>query len=157
DPGEVHAFYNARRQALLQAHPNPAHLALAQLEAKLMEVGGTVFLCTQNVDDLHERAGSRHVVHMHGELLKARCENCEGVSDWREDMSVASECPHCWRIGGLRPHVVWFGEVPFHLDAINDALREADLFVAIGTSGSVDLPLSFHPAATRASAVSVTP
>lgn len=137
DPDQVHAFYNLRRQNLLQAEPNEAHRALARLEAALAERGGSLFLCTQNIDDLHERAGSRQVHHMHGELLKARCTNCEGVTVWREDLSVEVPCPACQRTGFLRPHVVWFGEMPLDMDAIYDALLGSDLFVAMGTSGAV--------------------
>lgn len=137
NPKEVHAFYNARRRNLLDAQPNAAHLALAKLEAGLAERGGRLFLCTQNIDNLHERAGSRRVMHMHGELLKARCTVCERVTAWREDLSVEARCPHCKRTDVLRPDVVWFGEMPMHMDAIDEALNEADLFVAIGTSGSV--------------------
>ena len=137
DPNQVHAFYNLRRRNLIDAEPNTAHFALARLEAGLKERGGKLFLCTQNIDDLHERAGSREVTHMHGELLKARCIACDAIMPWREDLSVNTPCPSCGNIGGLRPHVVWFGEMPLHMDAIYDALLEADLFVAIGTSGSV--------------------
>jgi NAD-dependent deacetylase len=137
DPNEVHAFYNMRRRNLLEAEPNAAHYALARLEAGLKERGGKLFLCTQNIDDLHERAGSREVTHMHGELLKARCITCKAVMPWHEDLSIETSCPACSRVGGLRPHVVWFGEMPLFMDAIYDALLEADLFVAIGTSGSV--------------------
>jgi len=137
DPDQVHAFYNARRTNLLAAEPNAAHLALARLEATLMEHGGDLFLCTQNIDDLHERAGSRRVVHMHGELLKARCLRCEAVIPWRDDLGVEVPCSSCGQAGGLRPHVVWFGEMPLEMDSICDALHQADLFVAIGTSGSV--------------------
>jgi NAD-dependent deacetylase len=137
DPDQVHAFYNARRENLLSAEPNAAHRALARLEAALVEHGGDLFLCTQNIDDLHERAGSRRVLHMHGELLKARCLRCEAVVPCREDLGVGSPCPSCGQAGGLRPHVVWFGEMPLEMDAIYDALLGADLFVAIGTSGSV--------------------
>ena len=103
DPVQVHAFYNARRRNLLEAEPNPAHFALAKLEAGLAERGGRLFLCTQNIDDLHERAGSRQVAHMHGELLKARCVRCEAVIPWREDLSVETRCPDCGQPGGLRP------------------------------------------------------
>ena len=137
NPEEVHAFYNARRRNLLEAQPNAAHVALARLEAGLAERGGRLFLCTQNIDDLHERAGSPQVTHMHGELLKARCIACARVTPWREDLSVTDPCPACGRSGVLRPDVVWFGEMPMHMDAIYDALNEADLFVALGTSGSV--------------------
>jgi NAD-dependent deacetylase len=137
NPEEVHAFYNARRRNLLEAQPNPAHVALAKLEAGLAERGGRLLLCTQNIDDLHERAGSPQVTHMHGELLKARCIACVRVTPWREDLSVTDACPACGRSGVLRPDVVWFGEMPMQMDAIYDALNEADLFVALGTSGSV--------------------
>lgn len=137
DPDLVHAFYDARRENLLAAAPNAAHAALARLEAGLEARGGDLFLCTQNIDDLHERAGSRRVHHMHGELLKARCLACGEAPDWRAPMGVSAACPSCGARGRLRPHVVWFGEVPFGLDAILAALDEADLFVAIGTSGSV--------------------
>jgi NAD-dependent deacetylase len=137
NPDEVHAFYNMRRKNLLAAEPNTAHRALSRLEASLAERGGSLFLCTQNIDDLHERAGSQRVVHMHGELLKARCAACGGTMPWCDDLSVEVPCPSCHHSGGLRPHVVWFGEMPLEMDAIYDALLEADLFVAIGTSGSV--------------------
>jgi NAD-dependent deacetylase len=137
DPQAVHAFYNLRRQNLLQAEPNEAHRALARLEAGLAERGGSLFLCTQNIDDLHERAGSKQVVHMHGELLKARCTACQSITIWRDDLSDEVTCPSCRTAGSLRPHVVWFGEMPLEMDAIYDALLGSDLFVAIGTSGSV--------------------
>jgi NAD-dependent deacetylase len=136
-PEEVHAFYNMRRHNLLQAEPNPAHFALARLEATLSERGGNLFLCTQNIDDLHERAGSRRAVHMHGELLKARCIWCEAVTQWRDDLGSEDACPSCGRAGGMRPHVVWFGEMPLSMDVIEAGLMGADLFVAIGTSGSI--------------------
>jgi len=137
DPGKVQAFYDMRRRGLLEARPNPAHHALARLEAELAGRGGELFLGTQNIDDLHERAGSRRVVHMHGELLKARCTGCGMVTEWRQDLGTADPCLRCGRAGTLRPHVVWFGEMPLGMDEIEDALRRADLFVAIGTSGSI--------------------
>jgi NAD-dependent deacetylase len=137
DPSLVHAFYNARRRNLLGAEPNAAHRALARLQAGLKAQGGQVFLCTQNVDDLHERGGAEDVVHMHGELLKTRCGACGWTRAWTEDLAVETACPACGRQGLLRPDVVWFGEMPKHLDAIYDALAAADLFVSIGTSGSV--------------------
>jgi NAD-dependent deacetylase len=136
-PEQVHAFYNMRRQNLLQAEPNEAHRALARLEAGLAERGGSLFLCTQNIDDLHERAGSKQVVHMHGELLKARCTACQSITIWRDNLSAEITCPSCRAAGSLRPHVVWFGEMPLEMDTIYDALLGSDLFVAIGTSGSV--------------------
>jgi NAD-dependent deacetylase len=131
-PGAVHSFYDARRRNLIGAEPNAAHVALARLAA-----GVELFLVTQNVDDLHERAGSPQVHHMHGELLKARCLGCGAVHGWRDDLAVTTACPACGRAGGMRPDVVWFGEIPYGLDAIDAALATADLFVAIGTSGAV--------------------
>jgi NAD-dependent deacetylase len=137
DPVRVHDFYNMRRRNLLAAQPNAAHLALARLEAGLAARGGELFLCTQNIDDLHEQAGSRRVHHMHGELLAARCGGCGWRGAWREDLSVELACPGCARAGGLRPDVVWFGEMPYGMEAIEAALAAADRFVAIGTSGAV--------------------
>ncbi|MDR2340182.1 MAG: NAD-dependent protein deacylase, partial [Deltaproteobacteria bacterium] len=131
DPALVLRFYNERRRELLSGniHPNPAHLALARLAEKAK---GGVYLVTQNVDDLHERAGSKDVVHMHGELRKSRCERCGGVFAQEGDLSVESACQRCGEPGGLRPHVVWFGEMPLYMDEIQDALGMADVFVAIG-------------------------
>jgi NAD-dependent protein deacetylase/lipoamidase len=137
DPETVLAFYDARRRNLLKAEPNEAHFALARLERALAAEGGRLTLVTQNIDDLHERAGSRRVLHMHGELLKARCLICDSVHRWTEDLAPSHACPDCGRAGGLRPHVVWFGEMPLCLDEIDHAMRNADLFVAIGTSGAV--------------------
>jgi len=137
DPEAVLAFYDLRRRNMRGAAPNAAHFALARLEAALSERGGALRLVTQNIDDLHERAGSRGILHMHGELLKARCELCEGVGEWLDDLKVADVCPRCGCAGGMRPHVVWFGELPLYLDEIETALRRSDLFVAIGTSGAV--------------------
>ena len=137
DPATVHAFYNARRRNLLASEPNAAHHALARLEAGLAAEGGELALVTQNVDDLHERAGSRFVLHMHGGLLKARCTACETVVPWERDLGRGDACPRCGARERLRPHVVWFGEMPFHMDEIDRLLPRADLFVAIGTSGSV--------------------
>jgi NAD-dependent deacetylase len=152
DPDQVHAFYNMRRQNLITAEPNAAHFALARLESGLNERGDSLFLCTQNIDDLHERAGLQRAVHMHGELLKARCAACERVSSCREDLGVEATCPSCYGIGTLRPHVVWFGEMPLEMDAIYAALFEADLFVAIGTSGSV-YPAAGFVAEARAAGI----
>jgi NAD-dependent deacetylase len=136
DPSRVHAFYNARRRRLLDGGvgPNAAHAALARLESAWP---GEVLLVTQNIDDLHERAGSRNLVHMHGELLKARCAACGTVEPCRRDLSERDACAACGTRGGLRPHVVWFGEMPFEMDAIHAALRRCGLFVSIGTSGNV--------------------
>ena len=137
DPQAVHAFYNMRRRNLLASAPNDAHRALARLESALAQRGESLFLCTQNIDDLHERAGSARVVHMHGELLKTRCLACGAVTNGSADLTVDSACGNCRQVGMLRPHVVWFGEMPLFMDEIYEALNEADLFVAIGTSGSV--------------------
>ncbi|SMF78167.1 NAD-dependent deacetylase [Tistlia consotensis] len=136
NPARVHAFYNARRSGLLEAavQPNPAHLALARLER---DWPGEVLLVTQNIDDLHERAGSKNLIHMHGELLKTRCLACEAVIAWQGDLELDSLCPACGERGRLRVNVVWFGEMPFEMERIYAALAECDLFVSIGTSGNV--------------------
>ncbi len=134
NPGLVYEFYNTRRRKLLTVEPNAAHEALARLEG---ELDGTVTLVTQNIDNLHERAGSRNIIHMHGELLKGRCRECEAVSEWESDLDATSVCPECGRKGAMRPHIVWFGEVPLLMDEIFAALAQADLFISIGTSGQV--------------------
>jgi NAD-dependent deacetylase len=136
DPETVQRFYDERRRQLLEPaiQPNAAHLALAELERRWP---GRVLVVTQNIDDLHERAGSRDLIHMHGELLKARCTGCAALFAWRSDLAGAHACPGCGQAGRLRPHVVWFGEMPLALDAIYGALERCALFVAIGTSGQV--------------------
>ena len=134
DPAKVQGFYNARRAQLRAVAPNAAHRALAELEARWP---GGFLLVTQNVDDLHDRAGSKRLLHMHGELRKARCLRCGAVSPWEEDLSAATPCPACGRAGGMRPDIVWFGEMPMHMEAIEAALDACDLFVSIGTSGNV--------------------
>ncbi|HTV34316.1 MAG TPA: NAD-dependent deacylase [Methylocella sp.] len=149
DPDEVHAFYNFRRRNLIEAVPNAAHLALARLEIRLAEKGGALFLCTQNVDDLHERAGSHRVTHMHGELRKARCTNCAAVAVWDRDMGRSDICPACGASKCLRPHIVWFGEIPLYMEEIDEQLGHADLFVSIGTSGSVYPAAGFVAEARR--------
>ena len=153
NPALVHRFYNERRRALLQrVEPNPAHLALARLEK---EYPGTVSLITQNVDDLHERAGQHQVIHMHGELLKSACLNCGAVQECRHDLSVESVCPICSTMGSLRPHVVWFGEMPFQMPLIEKLIGGCDLFVAIGTSGVVYPAAGFVQWAKEAGAETV--
>ncbi len=137
DPQRVLDFYNTRRANLGAALPNSAHYALARLEAEWAARGGCVTVCTQNIDNLHERAGSRNVVHMHGELSKTRCHDCGDVREAEGALFVAMGCEQCGRIGGLRPHVVWFGEAPLEMDSLYAALAEADLFIAVGTSGAV--------------------
>ena len=136
DPAGVHAFYNARRSKLAkgEVEPNAAHRALARLEA---EWPAEVLIVTQNIDDLHEQAGSRNLLHMHGELLKVRCKACSDVAPWTENLSVEEVCNHCGVAGGLRPHVVWFGEMPMDMDRIYQALDRCRLFLSIGTSGNV--------------------
>ncbi len=149
NPRLVHEFYNARRRDLLRVKPNPAHYALAELERKW---SGDFLLVTQNVDDLHERAGSRRVIHIHGELLKIRCEHCGGVFRETGEVFPETPCPGCGRPGGLRPHVVWFGEEPFHLPEVYEALSRCHLFVAIGTSGTVFPAAGFVEVARAAGA-----
>ncbi|HLT77035.1 MAG TPA: Sir2 family NAD+-dependent deacetylase [Ferrovibrio sp.] len=134
NPVLVHDFYNARRKNLIEALPNAAHAALARLEQSWE---GDFLLVTQNVDDLHERAGSKRVLHMHGELRKARCGMCEHVCAWDGDMGIATACPSCGIRQAMRPHVVWFGEMPLYMDEIYAALDSCDLFLSIGTSGQV--------------------
>ena len=144
DPTRVHEFYNARRRQLAGVEPNPAHLALAGLEA---EWPGEVLLVTQNIDDLHERAGSRNLIHMHGELLKARCAHCDALTACENDLSVQEVCWSCGRRGGVRPHIVWFGEVPLEMERIFGALMECALFISIGTSGHIYPAAGFVSAA----------
>ena len=136
NPERVHEFYNKRRHQLLSGtvHPNRAHIALADLERSRP---GRVTLVTQNIDDLHKRAGSAGVIHMHGELLKARCTRCAQRVEWCADLTTSSLCPRCGAPGAMRPDVVWFGEMPMHMDKIEAALENADLFISIGTSGNV--------------------
>jgi len=143
-PSLVQAFYDDRRAALAHVEPNPAHRALARLEQAL---GDDLLLVTQNIDDLHERGGSVRVLHMHGELLKALCNGCGGRFDWTGDLVDFPPCPGC-SATELRPDVVWFGEVPYDMDRISAALRRADLFVSIGTSGAVYPAAGFVQAAS---------
>lgn len=139
NPRLVHDFYNARRRALRDAQPNAAHLALAQLEAAVKSSGGDLMLVTQNVDNLHEKAGSRSLLHMHGELSRVMCATCGEKGAWDEDLFADTECWRCGSAGvkGLRPDVVWFGEMPYGMDDIYGRLSSCDLFVSIGTSGEV--------------------
>jgi NAD-dependent deacetylase len=134
DPALVHAFYDARREKLGTVAPNAAHQALARLDA---EWPGELLLVTQNVDDLHERAGSRRLLHMHGELTKGWCLVCDGRFGWQGIMGEGASCPSCGAIGRVRPDIVWFGEMPYEMERIDDAIRRCDLFVSIGTSGAV--------------------
>lgn len=136
NPRLVQEFYNQRRRQLQQPEivPNAAHRALAELEEAL---GDNFLLVTQNIDNLHERAGSRRVTHMHGELLKVRCVRSGQVIDWQGDVTADDRCHCCQFPAPLRPHIVWFGEMPLEMERIYDALARADLFVAVGTSGHV--------------------
>lgn len=136
DPALVHRFYNWRRSAAAAAQPNSAHHALARLETALAERGDGLTLVTQNVDNLHQRAGST-VIAMHGTHTDSRCTACGDVRPWQGDMSIETKCPACGRAGGLRPNIVWFGEMPHHLDLISHKLAAAHVFIAIGTSGAV--------------------
>jgi NAD-dependent deacetylase len=132
-PMVVQRFYDARRTALGAVRPNPAHVALARLEEHL---GDDLLLVTQNIDDLHERGGSTRVLHMHGELRSALCRGCRSRVPWIGDLGDFPPCPRCG-VAELRPDVVWFGEIPYGMDEIQEALAHADLFVSIGTSGAV--------------------
>lgn len=133
DPDTVLAWYDARRAQLAEVEPNAAHRALARLDR---EWPGDLLLVTQNVDDLHARAGSTRMVQMHGALKRARCTACGAAHDWTGGMPRGTPCPAC-QAAALRPDIVWFGEMPMHMQRIMAALDEADLFVAIGTSGTV--------------------
>jgi NAD-dependent deacetylase len=151
NPARVLDFYTQRRAQLRDPAigPNAAHRALARLQASGRH---EVLLVTQNVDDLHERGGSEAVLHMHGELCKTRCLACGGLFDDRDDLAVERPCSGCGQAGRLRPHVVWFGEMPLELDRIYDELAAADLFVSIGTSGNVYPAADFVRAARAATA-----
>ena len=137
DPELVHRFYNLRRAALKTVKPNPAHIALAQLEAAMSDKGGSLTIVTQNVDDLHERGGSKTVIHMHGILTAMLCGHCEHRWEYLEDASPDMSCPSCHVKHVCRPDIVWFGEIPYQMRRIEDALAACDLFVSIGTSGAV--------------------
>ena len=134
DPVLVQGFYNMRRAQLPAVEPNAAHVALGKLERRF---SATVTVVTQNVDNLHERGGSRNVIHMHGELCKVRCGHCLSVFEWTVDCTQETPCPGCGLAPALRPHIVWFGEMPFDMERIEAALAACDLFVSIGTSGNV--------------------
>lgn len=136
EPLKVNEFYNGRRRTLLEPaiKPNDAHFAIAELQKR---TNLNVRLITQNVDNLHERAGSSQVWHMHGELLRARCGECEESFPWGTDILPSSNCPLCHFMGSLRPDIVLFGEIPKYLEEIDEVLDECDLFICIGTSGHV--------------------
>lgn len=133
DPELVHRFYDLRRAALEAVAPNAAHHALARLDAAWP---GELLIVTQNVDDLHERAGATRLLHMHGELRSALCAACGVRERWEETLPPERECPNCGMLA-LRPDIVFFGEMPYQMERIEAAIAEADLFVSIGTSGAV--------------------
>jgi NAD-dependent deacetylase len=163
DPELVHRFYSARRHQLLgdpiegPVQPNRAHKSITSFQSQLLDrgPGHRFILVTQNVDDLHERAGTKDVCHLHGELLKMRCTWSNKVFPWAKPCSPEIRCPCCNQPGTLRPHIVWFGEVPFHLEMIERALRACDLFVSIGTSGNVYPAAGFFQVARASGAHTV--
>jgi NAD-dependent deacetylase len=153
NPALVLDFYNQRRRQNADVRPNAAHLALARLEA---EHPGEVLIVTQNIDPLHEAAGSRKLIHMHGDILKALCAECGARHDWGiADITLESVCPACGVAGALRPDVVWFGEMPYHMERIYKALQACDLFLSVGTSGTVYPAAGFVAEARRARAYTV--
>ena len=134
DPTLVHAFYDARRAKLSCVKPSASHEALARLDSQWP---GELLLVTQNVDDLHERAGSKRLLHMHGELAKGWCIACDKRFVWAGPMGASASCPNCGTAGRVRPDIVWFGEMPYEMERIDDALQRCDLFLSVGTSGAV--------------------
>lgn len=154
DPELVYRFYNARREHLCsgEVHPNAAHTALAELERAF---AGSLALVTQNVDDLHERGGSSRLYHMHGELMKMRCQRTGAIYDAPAYFDAQDTCECCQEQGQLRPHVVWFGEMPLYMDEIYALLEDCDLFVAIGTSGNVYPAAGFVQVARQAGATTL--
>ena len=152
DPGLVQAFYDARRAHLALVEPNAAHRALARLDT---EWSDDFLLVTQNVDDLHERGGSRRPIHMHGELKRAWCLACDARHGWEEALADGPLCPGCGAAGVLRPDIVWFGEMPYEMERIEAALWACDLFVRIGTSGAVYPAAGFVEIARAAGAATL--
>jgi NAD-dependent protein deacetylase/lipoamidase len=147
DPRLVWQFYSMRRRVAAAAKPNSAHYALSTYGQAL---GERLFLCTQNVDDLHEQAGSSNVVHMHGQLFLSRCDACDRPPfEDRNLYELPAEIPRCGCGGWIRPHICWFGEVPFELDRIYRALDDCTLFMAVGTSGVVEPAASFAASVGR--------
>jgi NAD-dependent deacetylase len=152
NPAKMHEFYNWRRRNGANARPNAAHFALARLEQAF---AGDFLLVTQNVDSLHEQAGSRRLVHMHGQHDRALCAACKARRPWQGDLSVTLSCPDCGTVGAMRPDVVWFGETPYRMDEIQAALAACDMFVSIGTSGTVYPAAGFVSEARAAGARTV--
>lgn len=149
NPQLVQDFYNARRRQVVTVHPNKAHQTLVDLEQQWK---GEFLLVTQNVDDLHDRAGSKNLIHMHGELLKVRCTQCHHIWHHTSDVVVDMNCISCGAKRFVRPHIVWFGEIPLEMDRIEQALNGCDLFIAIGTSGEVYPAAGFMQLARMAGA-----
>jgi len=152
DPERVLEFYNTRRKGAAGVKPNTAHEALAKLEKKHP---GEVLTVTQNIDPLHEMAGTSSLIHMHGEILKKLCAHCGAKEPWEGDLSTDLVCPVCERSGGMRPDVVWFGEMPYRMEEIAEALGACDLFISIGTSGTVYPAAGFVMEARNAGAHTV--
>jgi NAD-dependent deacetylase len=149
DPALVNDFYNRRRRELLGVRPNPAHEALAVLETLRPR---ETLIVTRNIDDLHERAGSKAVIHTHGELLKARCMICTRLSERYDDVTGDTACPHCGNTGHLRPHILWVGEEPLGMASVLEALAHCRLFLAIGVPVAAEPASGFAAAARRAGA-----
>ncbi len=152
NPELVLDFYNSRRKGAAGVKPNAAHEALARLEK---DHPGEVLTVTQNIDPLHEWAGTRRLIHMHGEILKALCAHCGATEPWEGDLAIDLACQICNKTGGMRPDVVWFGEMPYRMEEIYDALGACDLFLSIGTSGTVYPAAGFVMEARRAGAHTV--
>ncbi|MCP4911985.1 MAG: NAD-dependent deacylase [Oligoflexia bacterium] len=135
NPTLVQKFYNQRRAQLLsdEVSFNDGHKYMTEIESS----EHNVVIVTQNVDDLHERSGAKNVIHMHGELLKMKCQDCSYRNEIVEDLEVENKCPSCGATGSLRPDIVWFGEMPYHMNEIYELLEEADIFISVGTSGHV--------------------
>lgn len=152
DPDLVYRFYNERRQQLSEVEPNEAHRAIAKLQRDFQ---GSVYLVTQNVDDLHERGGSEQVCHMHGELKVALCAACHQSEQAPIHFDHRDSCSHCGQLGKIRPDVVWFGEMPYFMAEIEAQLSACSLFVAIGTSGAVYPAAGFVQEARRSGAITV--
>jgi len=152
DPERVLEFYNTRRKGAAGVKPNAAHEALAQLEK---EHSGEVLTVTQNIDPLHEQAGTSRLIHMHGEIQKTLCAHCGAREPWVDDLSIELICHACGKAGGIRPDVVWFGEMPYQMEEIYSALSACDLFISIGTSGTVYPAAGFVMEARRSGAHTV--
>lgn len=154
NPALVHQFYNLRRAQLQDptVQPNAAHRALADFEQQHLAAGGRFLLISQNVDNLHQRAGSQNLLHLHGQLQRVLCSRSRLSRDWSGDLTEQDRCDCCTPPQALRPDIVWFGEIPYRLDECFAALAQADLFISIGTSGQVYPAAGFTQAAAEAGA-----